>query len=102
MRYDHGRFHEIKRSDSQRPRGDPVDAIAEDVNQNIWALTIAGHLLRVTNQIAKEVTEVTSAIVNNPVFLYPITMVASGFLRDVASFAHYPQWKCRRNSAEGA
>ena len=60
MSYDHGRFHEIKRSDSQSPRGDPVHAITEDVNQNIWALTIAGHLLRVTNQIAKEVTEVTS------------------------------------------
>lgn len=60
MSYDHGRFHEIKRSDSQSPGGDPVDAITEDVNQNIWALTIAGHLLRVTNQIAKEVTEVTS------------------------------------------
>src|SRR6202047_2238754 len=58
--YEHGRFHEIKRSDSQSPRGDPVDAIAEDANHNIWALTIAGHLLRVTNQIVKEVTEVTS------------------------------------------
>jgi signal transduction histidine kinase/ligand-binding sensor domain-containing protein len=57
--YEHGRFHEIKRSDSQSPR-DPVDAIAEDANHNIWALTEAGHLLRVTNQIAKEVTEVTS------------------------------------------
>jgi ligand-binding sensor domain-containing protein len=62
MSYDHGRFHEIKRSDSQSPRGDPVDGITEDVNQNIWALTFAGHLLRVTNQIAKEVTEVTGDI----------------------------------------
>ena len=60
MSYDHGRFHEVKRSDSQSTGGDPVDAITEDVNQNIWALTTAGHLLRVTNQIAKEVTEVTS------------------------------------------
>ena len=60
MSYDHGRFHEIKRSDSQSSRGDTVDAIAEDANHNIWALTIAGHLFRVTHQIAKEVTEVTS------------------------------------------
>lgn len=58
--YEHGRFHEIKRSDSQSPRGDSVDAITEDVNQNIWALTEAGHLLRVTHQIEKEVTEVAS------------------------------------------
>ena len=58
MSYDHGRFHEFKRSDSESPGGDPVDAIAEDVNHNIWALTTAGHLLRVTHQIANEVTEV--------------------------------------------
>jgi len=60
MSYDHGRLHEVKRSDSQSPRGDAIDGITEDVNQNIWALTFAGHVLRVTNQIAKEVTEVTS------------------------------------------
>ena len=58
--YDRGRFDEIKRSDSQYPGRNSVDAITEDANRNIWALTEAGHLLRVTNQIAKEVTEVTS------------------------------------------
>jgi len=30
MSYDHGRFHEIKRSDSQSPGGDPVDASARE------------------------------------------------------------------------
>src|ERR1700731_3149087 len=54
--YEHGRFHEIKRSDTQSPGDDFVSAITEDVNQNIWALTFDGHLLRVTNRIAKEVT----------------------------------------------
>ncbi len=100
MRYDHGWFHEIKRSDSQRPRGDPVDAIAEDVNQNIWALTIAGHLLRVTNQIAKEVTEVTSDS-QQPGFLVPDHDGGIWvFWRD-GKLAHYPNGSVGATALKG-
>jgi signal transduction histidine kinase/ligand-binding sensor domain-containing protein len=100
MSYDHGRFHEIKRSDNQSPGGDLVDAITEDVNQNIWALTIAGHLLRATNQIAKEVTEVTSDS-PQPGFLVPDHDGGIWVAWRNGKLAHYPNGSVGATALKG-
>ena len=100
MSYDHGRFHEIKRSDSQSPGGDLVDAITEDVNQNIWALTIAGHLLRVTNQIGKEVREGTSDS-PQPGFLVPDHDGGIWVAWRNGKLAHYPNGSVGATALKG-
>ncbi len=68
--YEHGRFHEVKRSDgSTLAAAGEVTALTEDLNHNIWALISRGsHLFRIANQAVQE-DILLSNVVDQPAFL---------------------------------